>query len=143
MAKKTARAARKNTSAPRTTTTRTDGTEYNPFLKAGDVPSATTLEMTGWTRRLRGKFGPQIALEVEDSDGKRYDFTFGIGSPNHRIMFDAFGNDETQWGTGTIVVNAKRGKNAPFVAILKAGNMRATETRNQSSEPEEDEDIPF
>lgn len=117
-------------------------TEYNPFLKAEHVPTTTSLTMTGWTRRLRGKFGPQIVVEVEDPNGTVYDFAIGVGSPNHRKLFDAFGSDETQWGSGTIRVKAQRGKRSTFVAILDTQDGSANSTARGRANAD-DEDVPF
>lgn len=98
--------------------------------------------MTGWTRRLRGKFGPQIVVEVEDQDGNVYDFAIGVGSPNHRKLFDAFGPDETQWGSGLIRVKAQRGKKGNFVAIIATQDGGAN-TASRGRPTPADDDIPF
>lgn len=134
MAKKTV-APRKT--APATRRTAPEG-DYNPFLKVTDIDGPTRFQMTGWTRRLRGKFGPQISVEVENEDGKKFDFAFGVGSPNHRKFFDALGNDETQWGTPSFVVKAQRSrKDQPFLSVVRVGDSTARQHEA------EDEDIPF
>lgn len=136
MAKKTA--ARK--SAPARSNAAEQG-DYNPFLKASDIDGPSRFTMTGWTRRLRGKFGPQISVEVEDDNGKKFDFAFGVGSPNHRKFFDALGNDETQWGTTSFVVKVQKSrKDQPFLSVVKVGGASSSSRRQ---EPIEDEDIPF
>lgn len=108
-------------SAARDTTREDDkpATTYNPFLKTEHLSRGLNkLTLTGWTRRMNGKFGPQIIIEVTDEKETVYDFAIGIGSPNHRILFKSMGNDETRW-KGQISVEAQRGKNAPFVAIVE------------------------
>ena len=97
-------------------------TTYNPFLKAEHLTRGLNkLTLTGWTRRMNGKYGPQIIVEVTDEKEKTFDFAIGIGSPNHRILFKTMGNDETRW-KGQISVEAQRGKNAPFVAIVETSS---------------------
>lgn len=71
-----------------------------------DQNGPNDLRMTGWARRTVGKFGPQIVLEVTDSNGKLWDFGIKDGSPNHRMIFRACGRDETQWA-GVLVVEVE------------------------------------
>lgn len=92
---------------------------YNPFLKPEHLKrGANKLALTGWTRRMQGKFGPQIVVEVHDERETAYDFAIGVGSPNHRILFKTMGADESRWN-GTITVEVQRGRNAEFVAIIE------------------------
>jgi len=64
---------------------------------------AWELNLTGWTRRTVGRFGPQIVIEVVTPGGKLWDFGIKDGSPNHRMIFRALGADEKKWN-GRLVV---------------------------------------
>lgn len=108
------RTARKAASAPAT-----PAPQYNPFLKPEHLSRGPNkLALTGWTRRMRGKYGEQIIVEVHDERERAYDFAINVGSPNHRILFKTFGANESQWN-GTITVEVQRGKTANFIAILE------------------------
>jgi hypothetical protein len=120
LAKDDAPVAKSKRSAPAREAEKT--TTYNPFLKAEHLQRGLNkLTLTGWTRRMNGKFGPQIIVEVTDERERTYDFAIGIGSPNHRILFKTMGNDETRW-KGQISVEAQRGRNATFVAIVETSS---------------------
>jgi hypothetical protein len=81
---------------------------YNPFLKPEHVNAQgkTRLELTGWTRRTVGKYGPQVVIEVRDDADRTWDFGIKVGSPNHRMMFRGFGRNESDW-EGAIVVEVQ------------------------------------
>lgn len=85
--------------------------DYSPFLKAEDVKKGDVLALTGWTRRLNGKYGAQIVIEVtHNRSGKTYDLAIKDGSPSHRKLFKGMGAEPANW-KGTITVStANAGK---------------------------------
>ena len=98
---------------------------YNPFLKHGDVAVAPGEDFEiqpGFTRRKPGSFGEQIIVEVvRKRDGKIFDFAFGVGSVNHRILARRMG-DEKFW-RGGLRLQSQTGARSPFVAIVTDGDV--------------------
>lgn len=95
---------------------------YNPFLKHGDVTAAPGEDFDiqpGFTRRKPGRFGEQIIAEVvRKRDGKVFDFAFGVGSQNHRILARRLGDERVWGGTIKLKTMTKAGARAPFIAIV-------------------------
>ena len=84
---------------------------FNQFLKSEHINESgtTRFDLTGYVRTSVGQYGPQVVLEVEDADGKTWDFGVKEGSPNHRMLWRALGGDTRTWG-GSIVVKRDRFK---------------------------------
>jgi hypothetical protein len=126
MAKRHTREPDERNPPPETHAPEQTASGYNPFLKAEFLGTGRTeLELTGWVRRTVGQFGPQIVMEVRDSEGKLWDFAIKDGSPNHRMMFRGFGRNETKW-EGRISVEVQtfklqggRRSSNPGIAIVE------------------------
>lgn len=116
--------ARKTTTPPTTRGPRISDEQMRargmtPFLRpehvSKDIPE---FRMTGFNRK--GNDG-QFLCDVERGDGDI--FTLGIreGSPDHRVLFNAFGGDYTRW-TGTVAVKIVNGRQAgtQFVNVESA-----------------------
>lgn len=101
----------------------TQESEFNAFLKAehiGKLGTIASLVLTGFNRRHpKGTYGPEIIVEAVDSNGVAYDFSMREGSPNHRKLFRAFGDDERKW-KGAIAVKVQLSANKrEFVSITE------------------------
>jgi hypothetical protein len=105
-----------------TDTDTTTATDFNPFLKPEHLKAGVnTFVRTGWTRRTRGKFGPQIIVEVHDERENAYDFAVTEGSPNHRELFKALGANPQEWGAGVLKIECKTSRQQrPFLSIVEA-----------------------
>lgn len=92
-------------------------TEYNPFLKAGDIgdlDDRAKLTLTGKVRIADSGFGEQMICECK-YDGKVYDWGFKVNGANHRILFKRFGKDERKW-RGPVSVTVKEFNGNPYIA---------------------------
>ena len=104
--------------------------QFSEFLRSehiGKVGDTTTLKLSGFNRRKpNGTFGPEIVMDVADKSGHKYDFSIREGSPNHRMMFDAFGDDERTWkGSIQVEVIENERSGRAFVAITDVRSNRA------------------
>src|SRR5262245_56933728 len=84
---------------------------FNDFLKVEHLPGKgrTMLRLSGWVRKTVSKFGKQVVIEVETEDDKTFDFGIKDGSPNHRMLFKAFGANTENW-QGSIFVEIQQFK---------------------------------
>lgn len=87
------------------------GPAFNPFLKVDHINAQgpTRFNLTGYVRSSIGAFGPQVVIEVQGPNGVMYDFAVKEGSPNHRMLWRAFGGDTSKW-RGHIIVQRDRFK---------------------------------
>ena len=92
----------------------------NPFLRPEHVKDGEALKLTGWSRLSPDQ--TQIIVEVENERGALFDLGIREGSPDHKIMFKAFGRDWRKWPTGGILVSIVEGRKegTSFVNIAGA-----------------------
>lgn len=91
---------------------------FNPFLKVEHVRRGDRFQLSGWTREIRGNYGPQIIVEgVLNRTGETYDFSIRKGSGNHREMFKKCGRYPHNWA-GALVLEVQKGqRDISFIAI--------------------------
>lgn len=113
MAKKT---APKKTERPDDNAMRARG--FTPFLRPEHTGNGEYFRLTGFNQ----DDGTQFKIEVANEKGDCYTLGVRKGSPSHRIMYHALGEDPLKWrgGVSIVLTPGTRGDGVVFVNVATA-----------------------
>jgi hypothetical protein len=97
---------------------------FSPFLRPEHTRENEWFLMTGWNViGLDSKKLPQIKIELQNEQGQNFVLGVREGSPDHRILFHAFGSqDYRAWPKGAIKVKVVAGTQGDmrFINVAEA-----------------------
>lgn len=98
---------------------------FSPFMRPEHIENPNEwFMMTGWNVPGPDSKGrTQIKIEVENEKGARFVVGVREGSPDHRVLFHAFGSaDHTKWPKGAIKFKAVPGTRGDvrFINVAEA-----------------------